>query len=106
MKKPIRMDKEKHMDLSDIYEEELDNLKEREKTMIIEIAGMNLEIPTELVQERMDRMYIDTMEENIEDIKRIGDRFFKCFKPGELKTKEDFQNEMIGHLESELELYK
>lgn len=90
----------------DMYERELDDEREREKTMTIEIAGMNLEIPEEMIQERMDRMYIPSMEKNISDIKRIGERFFKCFKPGELKTKEDYQNQLIDHLESELALYR
>ena len=88
----------------DMYENELNNEKEREKTMTIEISGMKLEIPEEVIQERMERMYIPSMEKNIADIKRIGERFFRCFKPGELITKEDYQSQLIGQLESELAL--
>lgn len=90
----------------DMYEREFDVEREKEKTMTIEIAGMNLEIPEEMIQERMERMYIPSMEKNIADIKRIGERFFRCFKPGELITKEDYQNQLIGQLESELALYR
>lgn len=90
----------------DMYENELDDEREREKTMTIEIAGMNLEIPEEIIQERATCMCMDSLEENIQDIRESGEIFFRCFKPGELKTKEEYQNQLIDHLESELALYK
>ena len=66
--------------------------------MIIEIAGMNLEIPEELVKERMERMYIDTMEENLEDIKQMGEAFFECFKQDKLKNEENFRRCILLYL--------
>ena len=34
----------------DMYERELNEEREKDKTMTIEIAGMNLEIPEEMIQ--------------------------------------------------------
>ena len=90
----------------DMYERELNEEREKDKTMTIEIAGMNLEIPEEIIQERAICMCMDSLEENIQDIRESAEIFFRCFKPGELKTKEEYQNQLLDHLESELALYK
>lgn len=94
------------MDLSDMYENGLNQEKERNKTITIEIAGMNLEIPEELVKERMERMYIDTMEENLEDIKQMGEAFFECFKQDKLKKDENFRQQFIDYLDESMEVLR
>lgn len=80
--------------------------KERIKTMEIEIAGMKLEIPNNLIEERQELMFFDSLEDNLKDLKRIGERFLKCFKSGELNSKDDFQQKLIDHIESGVELYR
>ena len=74
--------------------------------MLIEIAGMNLEIPDDLVEERMKVMYVDTMEDNIAQIKRDGEGFYKCFKPGELNSVEEFNQKMIERIDDIVDWFR
>lgn len=84
------------------YEDE----REKEKIMNVEIAGLKIEIPETLVEERQKYLYFDSLEENMEDMKNTGYCFLGCFKPGEIKNDLDFQEKFISHLESELDLYR
>lgn len=74
--------------------------------MLIEIAGMNLEIPDDLVEERMKVMYVDTMEENLKDIKQMGEAFFECFKQDKLKKEENFRQQFIDYLDESIEVLR
>lgn len=94
------------MDLMDMYENELSREKEKSNNMKVEIAGMELEIPKKLIQERMDRMYINTMEENLEEIRQTGEAFFKCFKSNGSNTKEDFHQQFLDYLDESIEVLR
>lgn len=40
------------------------------------------------------------MEENLEQIKKDGEEFYKCFQPGELESVEDFNQKFIKHIDT------
>ena len=89
----------------DLYDEIDDREKEKDG-MILEIGGMKVEIPEELVEERAKLMHIDSDEQNISDMKETIAEFLGCFTSDELKNKNIMAIKITNHLKSELELYK
>lgn len=89
----------------DLYDE-IDDRKKEKDGMILEIGGMKVEIPEELIEERAKLMHIDSKEENLEDIKCTISEFLECFNVDEIKNENMIQKKAINHLISEMELYK
>lgn len=74
--------------------------------MTLKIGNMQIEIPEELIEERANLMRIDSKEENLEDIKRLSDRFYKCLKPEEITSSTQFQSELIDYLNGCIDVFR
>lgn len=81
---------------------------EREKTyMILEIDGLQLTIPEEILAEREYYFDFKTREENIEDIKNTHSALLKCFfRNNNSNSTEGYNDKLIEYLEGELEVFK
>lgn len=89
----------------DLYDE-MDNREKEKDTMTLEIGNMQIDIPEELIEERAKLMRIDSKEENLEDIKRLSDRFYKCLKPEEITSSTQFQSELIDYLNGCIDVFR
>lgn len=89
----------------DLYDA-LDDREKEKDTMTLEIGNMQVEIPEELIEERANLMRIDSKEENLEDIKRLSDRFYKCLKPEEITSSIQFQSELIDYLNGCIDVFR
>ena len=98
------------MDIDIDFEEDIRErlFEEREKAyMILEIDGLKLNIPEEILEEREYYFDFKTREENIEDIKNTHSALLKCFfRNNNSNSTEGYNDKLIRHLESELAIFK
>lgn len=89
----------------DLYDE-LDDREKEKDTMTLEIGNMQIEIPEKLIEERARILHINSQKENLEDIKRLSDRFYKCLKPEEIISSIQFQSELIDYLNGCIDVFR
>lgn len=89
----------------DLYDE-LDDREKEKDTMTLEIGNMQVEIPEKLIEERARILHINSKKENLEDIKRLSNRFYKCLKPEEITSSIQFQSELIDYLNGCIDVFR
>lgn len=89
----------------DLYDE-LDDREKEKDGMILEIGAMKVEIPEKLIEERARILHINSQKENLEDIKRLSDIFYKCLKPEEIISSIQFQSELIDYLNGCIDVFR
>ena len=77
-----------------------------ENIMTLEIGNMQIEIPEKLIEERARILHINSQKENLEDIKRLSDIFYKCLKPEEIISSIQFQSELIDYLNGCIDVFR
>ena len=86
----------------DLYE--FDEREKEQDGMEIVIDGLKIEIPEELIQERMELMCFDTREDVVKDIKDSLSGYLKCLDSKKINNPL-LNDEIIEWLHSEMQIY-
>lgn len=89
----------------DLYDEIDDREKEKD-IMTLHVDDITLEIPEELLEERMQLLHFDSKEENITDLIKEHNTYLKCFIRNEKGFNSSYNEKFIGYLQSELNIFK
>lgn len=86
---------------------ELDDNREKEKNiMTLHVNDVTLEIPEELLEERMQLLHFDSKEDNIVDLIKEHNTYLKCFIRNEKGFNNSYNEKFINHLQSELNIFR
>lgn len=86
---------------------ELDDSREKEKDiMTLHVNDVTLEIPEELLEERMQLLHFDSKEDNIADLIKEHNTYLKCFIRNEKGFNNSYNEKFINHLQSELNIFR
>lgn len=72
--------------------------------MTLEIEGISLEIPETIIENRQKYMFFDSLEDNVNSIKKQGSIFVKAYEKDDI-SKEELAKEFTNYLEELLETY-
>lgn len=82
------------------------DIEEREKEiMIIEVEGMELEIPEELIQERME-LIGDSREQIENSLVKKAYAYKKCLISNNIFDKISFNTTFVNYLDSDMRIYR
>ena len=85
--------------------------KKRKKNKTVEIVrgidkdGRIIRIPSEVIEERMRLMHIDSVEKAIEDVKIMSEAFASSLS-NEEKCASDFEKRVLKFLDCDIDVYR
>ena len=71
----------------------------------IEVDGRIIRIPSEVIEERMRLMHIDSVEKAIEDVKIMSEAFASSLS-NEEKCASDFEKRVFKFLDCDIDVYR
>ena len=87
------------MDMIDEREEEM------EKDVVLEIDGVSIEIPEEMIEERMELMHMNSAKEAVEDARVMAEAFASSLSSEE-KLAPDFKQRVLKYLDCDVDVYR
>lgn len=78
---------------------------EMERSAVLEIDGISVEIPKEMIEERMELMHMNSAEEAIEDARVMAEAFASSLSPEE-KLAPDFKQRVLKYLDCDVDVYR
>lgn len=86
---------------------ELDDSREKEKNiMTLHVNDITLEIPEELLEERMRLLHFADRQKNIDDIIKKHNIFIKCYIRNNGQYDKGYNEKFLDYLNNELDIFK